>query len=136
VWAAWNKAKDEYVVVGTMYDGSTTTTSLASPTRQPPGPTDNNLAGREGEEDVKGGLSLGAQVGIGVGAGVGVVLVAALVFFLWRRRRVPGQLESRSEWQPETRHVCDKGPVYIPEYTELQGDQARGPVELSAGRQM
>lgn len=49
-------------------------------------PEDDPNAGDYNVPDTSG-LSTGAQAGIGVGIGLGVILIGAVAFLLWRRRK-------------------------------------------------
>jgi hypothetical protein len=93
-WATWNTASTQYVVVKTFADASTSTslstlasttsassiTSISTTTSQTAVPTAE-------ETEVPVGLTTAAQAGIGVGAAVGALLIAAIVFLLWKMRK-------------------------------------------------
>ncbi|KIV97512.1 hypothetical protein PV10_01259 [Exophiala mesophila] len=68
-----------------------TTTGLATTTSRSDSASSTDIGGAE-EESSSGGLSTGAIAGIAVGVSLGVIAaIAALVFFIWRKRRANKQ---------------------------------------------
>jgi hypothetical protein len=65
--------------------GSTSTDQQSASKPAAPTPSDNN-SNTSTDEDSSGGLSTGAIVGIAVGCAVGAVLVAGLLFIIFRKK--------------------------------------------------
>ncbi|KAL2826716.1 hypothetical protein BDW59DRAFT_145099 [Aspergillus cavernicola] len=96
---------------------SLTTTSTASNTTDPT--SDSQLPSSSSS------LSTGAQAGIGVGAAVGVIAIlgAFLLFWMSRRKRIPGVSEA-DKWDPYNktpRHLTEVGSENIHELNERGG---------------
>ncbi|RHZ43991.1 uncharacterized protein CDV56_100788 [Aspergillus thermomutatus] len=98
---------------------SSTATSTGTATSSP---TSSSLSSSSS------GLSAGAAAGIGVGAGAGVILVGALVWLLFRRRRRAAQ---------QTQSVYTPAPVEGPDAQPMQWEPAPyaiAPVERNPSR--
>ena len=120
------------------------TTSTAGTTTSVPGSAVSSNPSLDASDD-SGGLSNGAKIGIGVGVPIGVLLLAALAFFLFRRRRkqhtsVPAEMTNAPPNEDKNLIVPGnqspqphKEPPIIPDQNiELDGTPARTVHELSA----
>ncbi|KAH7316690.1 hypothetical protein B0I35DRAFT_503757 [Stachybotrys elegans] len=114
LWATWDSDATQFAVIGTKFEESRTTsatiasttestteTTLATTTSidRSTSPTSieiNNPQSTQSSPPAppafaasseSSGLSTGAMAGIGVGAGVGVILIAAVVYLLWRNNK-------------------------------------------------
>ncbi|KAK3347273.1 hypothetical protein B0T25DRAFT_584295 [Lasiosphaeria hispida] len=102
-WATWSAAASQFVVVNplsTAAASSSPSSTLASKTSNAPfltttPPGNDTTSGTPQPSQPAQGLTAGAQAGIGVGAAVGALLIAAVVFLLWKMKKNKKLLEGK-----------------------------------------
>ncbi|KAM5343480.1 hypothetical protein ACJ41O_012017 [Fusarium nematophilum] len=152
-WATWNRRATQYAVVGTLFDSEPTSTtapptttsmpSTTTTTSAPPSPTtveasstNDSAADTERSSAEPSGLSTGAKAGIGAGVGVGALVIAAVVYLLWKTRKNDRAAKENKQSPPDYHgpqmDSAWKQPhsMYVPQEPqhpqELHGHQIQG----------
>ena len=108
-----------------------TTTGPATTTSRSDSASSTDTGGAE-EGSSSGGLSTGAIAGIAVGVSLGVIAaIAALAFFIWRKRRANKQQQAAADQAPGGRAEMAATNVAGQQKSELGGSQVG---ELSASQ--
>ncbi|KAK0708654.1 hypothetical protein B0H67DRAFT_496106 [Lasiosphaeris hirsuta] len=143
-WATWSAAASQFVVVNPISTSSTSSipsSTLASTTSFAPYltttlPGNGTPSGTPQPSQAAQGLTAGAQAGIGVGAAIGALLIAAVVFLLWKmkkNKRLLGEVRKQTEntWpavypEPPKMELVGGAPV------RQELDSSYAPAELPA----